>query len=422
VNDSPGSLRRAMGMPGAVLVGLGSILGTGAFVSLGLAAGIAGADAIPAVILAGLVAMLNGLSSAQLAAAYPVSGGTYEYGHRFLTPALGFAAGWTFLCAKTASAASAALGIAGYALAAVGRAEGRSLLALAVIATVTALVAGGIERTARVNAVVVSATIATLVALVIAGMPAIASHGPALVVAIGSSGSGTVLEASAILFVAYAGYARVATLGEEVREPARVIPAAIVVTLVATMALYAALTAVALATVGPERLAADTARSAAPLGAVGRELGLPRWIVAGGAMTAMLGVLLNLVLGNSRMILAMARHGDMPAALAAIDPERRSPRGAVLVAGALVAAVATLGDFETAWTFSALTVLVYYAITNLAALRLPPEHRRFPRALAAAGLVSCLALACWIEPRVWLAGLALLAAGFVMRAALDRRR
>ncbi len=411
-----------MGTPGAVLVGLGSILGTGAFVSLGLAAGMAGADAIPAVLLAGLVAMLNGLSSAQLAAAHPVSGGTYEYGHRFLTPALGFAAGWTFLCAKTASAASAALGIAGYALAAIGRAEGHEWVALVVVGAVTALVAGGIERTARVNAVVVSATIATLVVLVVAGMPTLTSEGPALAAAIGISTPGAVLEATAILFVAYAGYARVATLGEEVREPARVIPTAIIVTLVATMALYMAITAVALATLGPERLAAETARSAAPLGAVAHEVGVARWIVAGGAMTAMLGVLLNLILGSSRMILAMARRGDVPAALAAIDAERGSPRAAVLVAGALVAAVATLGDFKTAWTFSAFTVLVYYAITNLAALRLPAEHRRFPRVLAAAGLVSCLTLACWIEPRVWLAGLALLAAGFVVRAALDRRR
>ena len=422
MNDAPASLRRAIGMPGAVLVGLGSILGTGAFVSLGLAAGMVGADAIPAVLLAGLVAMLNGLSSAQLAAAHPVSGGTYEYGHRFLTPPLGFAAGWTFLCAKTASAASAALGIAGYALAAIGQAEGRAWIALAVVAAITGLVASGIERTARVNAAVVSATIATLVILVVAGLPALASEAPALAAAIGSSAPGAALEATAILFVAYAGYARVATLGEEVREPARVIPAAIIVTLVATMTLYVAITAVALASLGPERLAAETARSAAPLGAVAREVGAPRWIVAGGAMTAMLGVLLNLILGNSRMILAMARRGDVPAELAAIDTERSSPRAAVLVAGACVAAVATLGDFETAWTFSALTVLVYYAITNLAALRLPAERRRLPRALAAAGLVSCLALAFWIEPRVWLAGLALLAAGFVMRAALDRRR
>lgn len=422
MDPSLGALRRVIGVPGAMLLGLGSILGTGVFVSLGLAAGVAGSGILGAVLLAGLVATANGLSSAQLAAAHPVSGGTYEYGYRFLTPTLGFVAGWTFVCAKTASAASAALGLSGYALAALGVGTGGRPLAITVIAAVTALVAGGVERTSRVNAVVVSTTLVALVALVVAGLPTVALRAPEIELSTGSGGVAALLEATALVFVAYTGYARIATLGEEVREPERAIPRAVVLTLLVTMALYLSVAGVALGVLGAARLAAETARSSAPLEAVARELAVPglRHLVGLGAATAMLGVLLNLVLGNSRMILAMARRGDLPAGLAAIEVGANTPRRAVVAAGALVACVAMLGDLETAWTFSAFTVLVYYAITNLAALRLGDERGRFPRALAWVGLASCLALAFWIEPRVWSSGLAIIAAGLVARKAMHR--
>ena len=112
----PAALARVVGLWGAVWMGLGSILGTGVFVSLGIATGVVGSGVVLAVALAALVATANGLSSAQLAAAHPVSGGTYEYGHRLVNPVAGFTAGWMFLAAKSASAATAALGCAGYLL------------------------------------------------------------------------------------------------------------------------------------------------------------------------------------------------------------------------------------------------------------------------------------------------------------------
>ena len=105
-------LQRELGLAGATVTGLGSILGTGVFVSLAIAAGITGPSVILAIVLAAGLALCNALSSAQLAAAHPISGGTYEYGYKYLSPRLGFTAGWLFLCAKTASAATAALGFA----------------------------------------------------------------------------------------------------------------------------------------------------------------------------------------------------------------------------------------------------------------------------------------------------------------------
>lgn len=420
-------LRREIGVAGAVLLGLGSILGTGVFVSSGIAAGVAGPAVIVAVALAALVATCNALSSAQLAASHPVSGGTYEYGYRYLTPGLGFAAGWMFLCAKSASAATAALGFAGYVLGAfdgAGRAW-HTALAVAAVAALTALVAGGIRRSNRSNAVIVALTLLALVAFVLAGLPAaLANAGahlaPFFVPEDGNSAR-NLLHATALMFVAFTGYGRVATLGEEVHDPARTIPRAIVITLLASALLYLAVAFVAVAAAGADSFAGATRGRAAPLAVIARGFDVPgvAWLVAAGAVTAMLGVLLNLILGLSRVVLAMGRRGDLPPALAHVH--HGTPRRAVLCVGVVIAALALTGNVALTWSFSAFTVLVYYACTNLAALRLPAAERRYPRWIAAAGLVACLSLAFWVDVRAWAAGLLLLGLGLAWHVVVRRR-
>ncbi len=423
---SSGRLARVVGIPGAVLMGLGSIIGTGIFVSVGVAAGVAGPAVVLAVVLAAIVATFNGLSSAQLAASHPVSGGTYEYGYRYLNPALGFTAGWMFLCAKSASAATAALGFAGYTLAPFDVTDrwARVGAGVAIVAALTAVLAGGMQRSSRTNAIIVSFTLLALAAFVLAGLPT-ALDGAATNFdgALTGTGARDLLHATALMFVAYTGYGRIATLGEEVKEPATTIPRAIVLALLGTMTLYVAVVGVAVAAVGAGPLAAATREAAAPLEMVAGQLAVPevRYLVAAAAITAMIGVLLNLLLGLSRVLLAMARRGDMPRALAQIDESRASPRRAVLVTGLGIAGLTLLGSVKTTWSFSAFTVLVYYALTNLAALRLPPEHRRYPRWVSALGLASCLGLAFWVEVRIWLAGLALVALGLVWHLVARRR-
>jgi len=410
-----------------VLLGLGSILGTGIFVSIGIAAGVAGPGVILAVALGAVVATFNGLSSAQLAASHPVSGGTYEYGYRYLNPLLGFLAGWMFLAAKSASAATAALGFAGYVLTAAGASGpgARIGLGLALVAILTALVAGGMHRSNRANAVIVTFTLVGLAVFTAAGLPrlgGVLGSSAASVLGVGDATGPQLLRATALMFVAYTGYGRIATLGEEVRDPARTIPRAIVTTLVLTMAVYVLVTAVAVSVAGADGLAAATRSDAAPLEVVARLLPVPGvgWLVGAAAVTAMAGVLLNLLLGLSRVALAMGRRGDLPRAVAVVDPRSASPSRAVVLVGIIVAALVGVGNVETTWSFSAFTVLVYYALTNLAALRLPAEHRRFPRVVPALGLVCCLGLAFWVEPGVWMAGTALLALGLVWHA-LARR-
>ncbi|KIG18097.1 Amino acid transporter, permease [Enhygromyxa salina] len=419
------ALARVVGVPGAVLMGLGSILGTGIFVSIGIAAGVAGSAVLLAVALAAVVALFNGLSSAQLAANHPVSGGTYEYGYRYLNPALGFSAGWMFVCAKSASAATAALGFAGYALTQFGVTNDWARVALAVVAVavLTGIVAGGMRRSNRANAIIVLVTLASLVVFVIAGLPSAVSGFRPQRLAEQAYDAPSLLHATALMFVAYTGYGRIATLGEEVRDPARSIPRAIVVTLIVSMGLYVAVTFVAVGSMGAGGLANATRAAAAPLEVAAHGFGLRgvSVLIGIGAVTAMLGVLLNLLLGLSRVLLAMARRGDMPSALARVDSQHSSPRRAVIVTGAIIAAITLVGSVQLAWSFSAFTVLVYYALTNLAALQLPADQRRYPRWVAAAGLLSCLGLAFWVEPMIWATGLGLIAAGLVWHAIARRR-
>jgi APA family basic amino acid/polyamine antiporter len=174
---------------------------------------------------------------------------------------------------------------------------------------------------------------------------------------------------------------------------------------------------VAIAAVGAETLAADVNDKPAPLETAARVFAGPvvAKVVAVGAVAAMGGVLLNLILGLSRVVLAMARRGDLPRALSYVNENAVSPTAAVVVTGAVIGGLAALGNVKTAWSFSAITVLGYYALTNLTAIRLRPEERFYPVWTAWAGLASCLFLAFWVEPRVWLAGLGVIAMGLFGR-------
>ena len=428
---APPRLARELGVFGAVMMGLGSIVGTGVFVSIGIAAGVAGPAVVVAVAVGALVATFNGLSSAQLAANHPVSGGTYEYGYRFLSPTLGFAAGWMFLVAKSASAATAALGFAGYLLLALGADVGRWLVPVALVATlvITAVVYSGIRRSNAANVVVVSVTLGALVAFVAGGAPtALANAGESFAGFVeapdGGGGLRAVLYASALMFVAYTGYGRIATLGEEVKEPRTTIPRAIITTLWVTAGLYLAVALVAVGAVGADGLAAATAERAAPLEVAARAFRVPgvAQIVAVGAVTSMLGVLLNLVLGLSRVLLAMGRRADVPRVFGRLDAAGTTPGPAVLMVGGIIAAIALVGDVRATWSFSAFAVLVYYAVTNLAALYVPDEGRLFPRWVSGAGLVACAGLAFFVEPLYWGVGLALLALGLAWHAVARRLR
>ncbi|KAI9225147.1 amino acid permease/ SLC12A domain-containing protein [Blastocladiella britannica] len=442
-----GVLRREIGIRGAVGLGLSSIIGTGVFVSIGIGAQIAGpVGVLVAIAIACVTATCNALNSAQLAAYAPVSGGTYEYAYRLIHPFAGFMAGWMFLCAKIASGASAAVGFASYLVTLVrgdylSGTSGVSLasndrwlvlgIAVGLVLILTIVVLLGIKLSNRANWGMLSVTLASLLFFVLN----IVARIDRLPVRTGSDPFGSakypdrspvlnVLEASAIMFVAFTGYGRVATLGDEVRSPRQTIPRAIQVTVVLSAVVYAATGAAAIMGArsmadlvpnpGVAPLAVVVMRSWAGQGAIEWWAGA---IVSIGAMTAMMGVLLNLVLGLSRMVMAMAKRGDFPPWFTYISAAG-NPTPAIVLIGATIVAVVigTQGEIGLTWTFSAVTVLVYYAICNISALRLDEEHRMYSKAWGYMGTLICVGLVVFIDGKTWIAAGIVLGCGAVWHA------
>ena len=427
--DAP-KLKRGIGLPGAVMMGLGSILGTGVFVSVAIGVSIAGAWTLLAIALASVTAICNGLSSAQLAAIHPVSGGTYEYGHRWCSPRIGFIAGWMFMSAKSASAAAAALGFSGFLLLLLGVNDQFWLVpvALLAVAAVTTITLIGIRRSSLANSLIVAVTIIALVIFVIAGLPNAWAAVWNEVISVRPSTDGwshadfsisDLLQVTALMFVAYTGYGRIATLGEEIKNPSRNIPRAIIATLVVSMLLYISVGFV-VAFASPRNLSKFEGTAAMHL--IASEFNVPgvSIVLAIGAITAMLGVLLNLVLGLSRVLLAMGRRSEMPTQTALISQGPGVPWVATLVVALIIGGIVMVGDIHIAWSFSAFAVLIYYSITNLCVLRMKTSERIFPLWPAWIGLTSCLFLAFWVEPIVWANGLALIAIGLLWQRAAVR--
>lgn len=382
-------LERRLGLPGAVIIGLGACLGTGAFGGLAFSLDAAGGGWWLAILSAAAIALMSGLSAGRLAAANPVSGGTYEHATRLLHPSLGRVAGWLFLVAKTASLSAAAHAVAGgfLALAPPIAAWGRPLAAAAVILLLGGLVMGGLRRSVAAVGIGVAIALAGLLAA------AVGLRGDERVAVAAPAAAPDLPLAIALAFVAFTGFGRLATMGEEVRNPERTIPRSIVVVVLACAGLYLLVFGSLRDAVDPGELAALARGSEAPLASLAESRG--RTILAGAialaGLAAMGSVGINLLLGMSRVVLAMARRRDLPAAFATIDPGG-SPRRAVAAVAVVTILVALATGLGSAWTLSTAAILPYYAITNLAALRLP-DPRRIGRPIAIAGLGGTLLVA-----------------------------
>ncbi|ORB67837.1 APC family permease [Mycolicibacterium tusciae] len=386
--DGP-ALSRRLGTFDAVIIGLGSMVGAGIFVALAPAAAAAGSGLLVGLGIAAVVAYCNATSSARLAARYPQSGGTYVYGRERLGDFWGYTAGWSFVVGKTASCAAMALTVGYYVWPPWAHA-----VAVAAVVALTALNYTGIQKSALLTRAIVAVVLAVLAAVVVV----ILGFGDADVsrIGLGSDLSAAgVLQAAGLLFFAFAGYARIATLGEEVRDPARTIPRAIPIALTIALVVYGVVAVAVLAELGSDTLASTTAPLADAVAAAGFPALEP--VVRVGAAVAALGSLLALVLGVSRTTLAMARDHHLPHALAAVHPRFDSPHRAEVAVGIVVAVAAALVDVRDAIGFSSFAVLLYYAIANASAWTLEPGGRRLgawaARIIPGLGLAGCLLLA-----------------------------
>jgi APA family basic amino acid/polyamine antiporter len=411
-SESPSRLARRLGTFDAVVMGLGSMIGAGVFVAFAPAARAAGNALLVSLVIAAFVAYCNATSSAALAAIYPASGGTYIYGRERLGPRWGYIAGWGFVVGKLASCAAMAMTFGSY----VAPTHARPFAIGAVIA-LTGVNYLGVAKTALVTRGIVVVVLATLAVVVGALWAGGAPQGANLWPLEGASAYG-ILQAAGFLFFAFAGYARIATLGEEVRDPKHTIPRAIPLALAIALVVYAAVAVSLVASVGAGPIAASTA----PLAVAIEGTSFASWtpIVRVGAAVASLGVLLSLIAGISRTMFAMAANRDLPSALAAVHPRHHVPHRAVLLAGAIATAIVVVADVRGAIGFSSFAVLVYYAIANASAWTLPMSERRWLRPLAGLGLAGCVAVAVALPWTSVVPGLGVLAVGLVVHAVRTR--
>jgi amino acid transporter len=413
VVSGDGELRRSLGVFDAVVIGLGSMIGAGIFAALGPAAQAAGSGLLLGLALAAVVAYCNATSSARLAALYPASGGTYVYGRKRLGDFWGYLAGWGFVVGKTASCAAMALTVGSYAFP-----SHAHPVAVAAVVMLTAVNYAGVQKSAWLTRVMVAAVLAVLAAVVVVVFDSTTPTAGQL--HISSTTVGGVIQAAGLLFFAFAGYARVATLGEEVRDPARTIPRAIPLALGIALAVYALVAVAALTALGPHRLAAATAPLSEAVRAVGQAWLVP--VVQVGATVAALGSLLALILGVSRTTLAMARDHHLPHPLAAVHPRTKVPHRAELLIGAVVALLAATVDLRGAIGFSSFAVLIYYAVANASAFSLGPDEGRPRRAIPVIGLIGCVVLAVAMPLSSVLCGMTVLGIGAAAYAIRRRDR
>ncbi|GAB3473064.1 APC family permease [Nocardiopsis coralliicola] len=408
-----GAAPRTVGTADAAVLGAAAMVGAGVFAVFAPAAGEAGAWLPVALVLAGIVAFCNATSAMRLAVAHPRSGGAYVWGRARLGDLWGYLAGWSFTVGKTASCAVMALAFASYALPGWERPA-----AAAAVLVLTVLNLFGLRSTARTARILLAA-----VALVLAGaVAAAASSGRAdsanLALDGAWPGSFGLLGAAGMLFFAFAGYARIATLAGEVRDPARTLPRATMIALGAVLATYLAVALAVLAVLGPQRLAA----SQAPLADAMRAAGAPELVpvVAAGAALAGLGALLALLPAVARTAAAMADDGHLPGVLARRSAQRGTPWVADTAVGAAVILLVLVFDLGSAVAFSAFGVLVYYVITNASALRLGPDENRPPLFVALGGLTGCVVLAMSLPLTAVAAGVVVIALGGAAYAVTHR--
>ena len=409
MSETP-ALARRLGTVDAVLIGLGSMIGAGVFAAFTPAAAAAGSGLLIGLLVAAFVAFCNASSSAQLAAAYPASGGSYLYGRERIGPWAGFLAGWGFVIGKTASAAAMAMTFAAY-VAPPGWERPVAILAVIALAAVNY---HGITRTARLTRILMVLVLAALTIIVAACWTG-SSPDPGKIAGEGLLAHGWygILQSGGLLFFAFAGYARIATLSEEVREPRRTIPRAILIALAVTAVVYAAVAVTLLATIGPSGVAAEPAPLAAAVAS--GDAGWATPVVRAGAAVAALGALLALIAGLGRTSLAMAREHDLPHWLAAVHPRYRVPHRAEVTVAVAICGIIAVADLRGAIGFSSFGVLIYYLVANVAAFTQNGADRRYPRVFQVLGALACVALAATLPLPSVVAGAAVFAVGIVLR-------
>ena len=406
--QEPRKLKRSIGLWSAVAINVGAIIGGGIFVVTGIVAGYAGSALIISMIIAGAIAFITASSFAKLTTWQPVEGGAYEYGRQLVSPYAGFLAGWMWLVANTFVGAAVSLGFA-YYLNSVFPSLPTGIVAAALCLAFTGLNLVGAKESANVNNILVAVKLAVLAFFVVFGVLHMNTSNFAPFTPLSSG----VLYGTFFIFFAYGGFARVSVIAEEVKDPKRNVPRALLLSLGISIVVYVLVGLVAVGLLGPKELAASPSPLSSAIGITGSSLAVQ--IVLVGGLVATASVLLTAILGVSRMSYSMARRSDLPSALARLHHRFLTPYYAIAVTGVLMAGLALFADLKSVVAVSTFALLFNYSITNIAAFKLK-NGRRLWRFMPLLGLATCFMLLVFIllaTPQAWLVGVVFLVAGTV---------
>jgi basic amino acid/polyamine antiporter, APA family len=407
VDSSTPRMKATLGLFDATAISIGAIVGAGIFVVIGIAAGLAGPAMILSILVAAGVSLVTALSFAELVSWLPKEGGVYEFAHELLSPYLGFITGWMWMLSNTFTGAAVSLGFA-YYFTAVVPAIPAPWLAAAICLLFTYINYIGVRKSATLNNYLVVAKLSILAFFVVFGL----SHfrGGNLTPFVSSTTG--VLYATVFIFFAFGGFARVAVVAEEVKDPRRNVPRAILLSLLISTIFYIMVAVAALGLVGSTGLSSSKSPLAHAIDATG--VTWAAYVVSLGGLLATASVLLTSILGVSRVAYSMAREGELPRALSAVHGSHGTPYYSTWVAGGLMAVLVLLVDLEKVVAVSTFSLLFYYAVANAAALRLRPESRLYHPVIPVAGIISTFALLVFVlfaSPQGWTLGVAGFAVG-----------
>jgi APA family basic amino acid/polyamine antiporter len=408
-------LKRALGLFDATSISIGAIIGAGIFVVTGIAAGLAGPSFIISIILAGTIASFTAVSFAQLSAYMPKEGGGYEFTYHLISPFAGFISGWMWVFSNVFTGAAVSIGFAQYLSALVPDLP-VNVVAATVCFTFTALNYVGVRQSAIINDALVVAKIAILLFFIAFGLSFVQLSNFEPFMPKGVIGT---FEGAALIFFAYGGYARVTTVSEEVRDPNRTIPRAMILAITLSTILYVLIGVVSVGLVGSRRLEAAHSPLADAISVTGRSGAV--LLVSLGAMIATASVLLMTILGVSRMTFAMARNGQFPAFLRQINKRFQTPHYAILITGVL-SSILVFSDFSRLVAVGTFSLLFHHALVNLSAVRLQPKNRRYPVFVSAIGFLLCISLLAFLSQEAWTISLAGIFLGVILYALMTRQR
>nr|WP_319376512.1 amino acid permease [uncultured Methanoregula sp.] len=399
-SDVPGNgqLKRGIGLFGATALGIGAIIGSGIFIVTGIVAGIAGPAMIFSVIIAGVIAVFSAMSVAELGSYLPEEGGTYAYAQKLISPFAGFIAGWIWIFSNIFVGAAVSLGFAHY-FATLFPTVPVKIIAIIICLVFIIINYIGIRESLLFNNLLVTAKILILLFFVAFGLGVFQ---PSKFIPFAPEGSMGVLNGAALIFFAYTGFARVTIMAEEVKDPEKTIPRSIYLALGISTVIYLLVSIIAIGIAGAPALAQSGSPLADAIGVTGSSGAV--LLISLGAMIATASVLLTTIMGISRIVFSMARSQDLPPLFEKIHPRFSTPYYAIAITGICMIAAVILADLVLVVAVSTFAMLIYYLIANIAAFRLPHEHRKYPQAVPVIGALSCLGLLAFLSPSSWIIG------------------